>query len=88
MEISNCWAHDIGKGEVVVAFDLVCEKMMLEELEEYDFIVLHDIRSVKREGYTATRLKTSQKCLQKIYEDKQQKSEWKEFCEWIKEVTS
>ena len=83
MKVSNCWTYDS-----IVAFDLVCSKKMMVSLEMYDFIILHDIRSVKREGYVAMRLKTTTKCLSKIYEDNHKKAEWNGFCEWIKEVIS
>lgn len=83
MKVSNCWSYDS-----IVAFDLVCSKEAMEKLEAYDLIILHDIRSVKREGYVAMRLKTTKKCLKRIYEDKHNKVEWNGFCKWIKEVTS
>lgn len=83
MKVSNCWTYDS-----IVAFDLICSKEMIASLEVYDLFILHDIRSVKLEGYVAMRLKTTKKCLKDIYKDKHKLVEWKEFCEWIKEVTS
>ena len=83
MEVSNCWTYDS-----IVAFDLICSKEMKARLEVYDLFVLHDIRSVKREGCVAMRLKTTKKCLKEIYEDMHKKTEWQGFCDWIKEVVS
>jgi hypothetical protein len=83
VEASNCWTYDS-----IVAFDLICPKEMMERLEVYDFIILHDIRSVKRKGYVAMRLKTTKKCLEDIYKDKHKLADWKKFCDWIKEVIS
>jgi hypothetical protein len=88
VQVSNCKIFDMGKAEPILAFDLICSREMMESLEAYDFIILHDIRSVKREGFTAIRLKTTRKCLQDIYKANHSKEGWKEFCDWIKEVTS